>query len=285
MSVLHERRIVTGELVDELVSGSTVARVEFLRRESDGVLNLSLQQRALALYWFGPGFREARLSVEDQLVEATLASGASFGLVAAGTSLEAEFNTESVCDYAVMFVDAPALAEHVRAARRPLIIFDDRRLLHSFRDLHDEVLVEVDHRDLLAEGWALQAMVRLARQVRSRAHTTEVQCLSATGLRRVDDLITAHIGEPIRVDDMAAAAGYSTRHFTRVFKASTGKSPTEHLADRRVKHACTLIREGALSMTSIALLCGFATPQHFSTSFRRQTGLSPSQFARTVGAS
>lgn len=259
--------------------------MEFLRRESDGVLNLSLQQRALALYWFGPGFREARLSVEDQLVEATLASGASFGLVAAGTSLEAEFNTESVCDYAVMFVDAPALAKHVRAARRPLIIFDDRRLLHSFRDLHDEVLVEVDHRDLLAEGWALQAMVRLARQVRSRAHTTEVQSLSAAGLRRVDDLITAHIGEPIRVDDMAAAAGYSTRHFTRVFKASTGKSPTEHLADRRVKHACTLIREGALSMTSIALLCGFATPQHFSTSFRRQTGLSPSQFARTVGAS
>jgi len=282
MSVLHERRIVTGELVDELVSGSAVARVEFLRRESDGVLNLSFRQRALALYWFGPGFRDARLSVDDQSVEASLSSGSNFGLVAAGASLEAEFHTESVCDYAVMFVDAPSLAEHVRAARRPLIIFDNRRLLHDFRDLHDEVLVEADHRDLLVEGWALQAMVRLARQVRSREHAIDNQRLSPAGLQRVDDLITARIGEPIRVDDMAAAAGYSTRHFTRVFKASTGKSPTEHLTDRRVKHACTLIREGVSSMTSIALLCGFATPQHFSTSFRRQTGLSPSQFAHAA---
>jgi len=283
MSDLPERRIVTGDLVDELISGSSVARVEFLKRESDGVLNLSFRQRALALYWFGRGFHEAELSVDGQPLEATLSSGSSFGLVAAGASLEAEFRTDDVCDYAVMFVDAPQLAAHVRAAGRPLTIFDDRRLFHALQDLHDEVLLEPHHRDLLVEGWALHAMVRLTRRVEPRDQQVRGHHLSSASLKRVDDLITSRIAEPVRVEDMAAAAGYSTRHFTRAFKGSTGKTPAEYLTERRVKHATALIRDGVESMTTVAALCGFATPQHFSTTFRRQVGLSPRRYAGRTG--
>jgi AraC family transcriptional regulator len=281
---LEERRIVTGELVRELISGSLVARVEFLRRASDGILNLSLRQRALALYWFGRGFHHAQLSVDDQPVEATLSSGSSFALVAAEASLEGEFHTDGLCDYAVMFVSSPALAAHVRATRRSLRIFDDRRLFHGFQDLHDEVLLTPEHRDLLVEGWALQAMVRLVRQIGSGERATGNRRLSPAAMERVDDLITARIAEPIRVDDLADAAGYSTRHFARVFKSTTGKTPIDYVMERRVKNATALIRDGATSMTTVALRSGFATPQHFSTTFRRQVGLSPRQFASTVGS-
>jgi len=282
-SSIEERRVVTGELVDELISGSSVARVEFLRRRSEGVINLSFQQRAVALYWFGHGFRDAQLDVNRQPLDAVLGLGTNFGLVAPGTSLEGVFRTDGICDYAVMFVDSPSLASQLRAAQRPIVMFDDPRLQLGFKELYDEVQLEPDHRDLLAEGWALQAMVRLARQVRAGAQAIEAQGrLSPAALHRVDDLISQRIAEVIRVEDLARAAGYSERHFTRALKAATGKTPTEYLMAWRVKHARQLIRDGVGSMTTVASLSGFATPQHFSTSFKRQVGVSPLQFARNV---
>ncbi|MDV6271193.1 helix-turn-helix transcriptional regulator [Rhodococcus globerulus] len=286
MPDMKDRRIVTGELIDELISGSAVARVEFLRRRSDGVLNLSFQQQALALYWFGSGFRDARLDVDRKTVDARLSSRGSFGLVAPGTSLEGEFRTDSTCNYAVMFVNAPSLAAQVRSVDNPMLIFDDPRLHLKFQELHREIELEPDHRDLLVEGWALQSMVRLARQVRAGVQAGAAKGkLSQAALTRVDDLISQRIGETIRVEDLANAAGYSERHFARAFKAATGTTPSEYVMARRVKLACQLIRDGVRSMTAVAVTSGFATPQHFSSTFKKQVGVSPLQFSKQVDAS
>lgn len=93
--------------------------------------------------------------------------------------------------------------------------------------------------------------------------------------RRVCDYIDAHLGEEIMLVDLAGATGWSVRHFSRMFRQSTGQTPHSFIVRRRVDRAKDLLKTETLPLAEIALTCGFADQSHFTTSFRRMTGLTP----------
>ena len=101
--------------------------------------------------------------------------------------------------------------------------------------------------------------------------------LAPGALRNVLAYMDAHLAEALTLDQLAAEAGLSVYHFARMFKQSTGQAPHQYLMQRRLQHAMTLIHQGALSLTEIALCCGFSSASHFSNRFRAQFGCSPSQ--------
>ncbi len=91
--------------------------------------------------------------------------------------------------------------------------------------------------------------------------------------------------EPIDLDAVAGHAGYSRYHFVRLFRAAYGQTPGQYLSRRRVERAEDLLRTADLSVTEICMLVGFTSLGSFSSSFKKQTGLSPSDYrARHVGA-
>ena len=72
------------------------------------------------------------------------------------------------------------------------------------------------------------------------------------------------------------ALGYHPDYFRRYFKECTGVAPLAYLNRMRLERARELLRlESSLSVSEIALLCGYRDPLYFSTAFRRHTGLSP----------
>jgi transcriptional regulator GlxA family with amidase domain len=89
-----------------------------------------------------------------------------------------------------------------------------------------------------------------------------------------------HIGDNVSLDDIARAACVSRSHFTRLFRVSMGASPMYHLLRMRIERAKTLLAQNDQSICSIALSLGFFDQSHFSRTFRRMTGMSPSEFAR-----
>ncbi|MFF7204370.1 helix-turn-helix transcriptional regulator [Streptomyces sp. NPDC008141] len=90
--------------------------------------------------------------------------------------------------------------------------------------------------------------------------------------------------EPLDLDAVAAHAGYSRYHFVRAFKAVYGQTPGQYLSRRRIDRAEELLRSANLSVTEICTLVGFSSLGTFSTRFKKQTGLTPSQYrARHVG--
>jgi AraC family transcriptional regulator len=103
--------------------------------------------------------------------------------------------------------------------------------------------------------------------------------LPPTHLKLVLDHIDAHIGEEIGLDELAALTGKSACHFLRCFKQSTGISPHRYVTQRRIDHACELLR-GGLSLVEIALACGFADQSHFGRVFRRERDLTPMAYRR-----
>jgi AraC-like DNA-binding protein len=77
---------------------------------------------------------------------------------------------------------------------------------------------------------------------------------------------------------VAAQAGYSRFHFVRRFRDAYGETPGQYLARRRIERAQELLRSANLTVTEICMLVGFASLGTFCTRFKRQVGMTPTEF-------
>lgn len=75
---------------------------------------------------------------------------------------------------------------------------------------------------------------------------------------------------------LAAAAGVGVRQLERLFRLHLGRTPGEHYVLLRLERARLLLRQTGLSVLEIAVACGFASASHFSRSYRRAFGCTPS---------
>ncbi len=90
--------------------------------------------------------------------------------------------------------------------------------------------------------------------------------------------IRNHINEPIDRETLAAVAGFSIPHFHRVFTAHIGESAVSYVRRLRMERAARKLRMGAVDITEIALTAGYDSHASFSKAFKKQFGMSPSEF-------
>ncbi|MDY6902815.1 MAG: AraC family transcriptional regulator [Cyanobacteriota bacterium] len=102
--------------------------------------------------------------------------------------------------------------------------------------------------------------------------------LSDSKLLLVTDYINDNIATEIKLSDLANLAGISQYHFSRLFKKSLGISPNKYVIKQRIERAKSLLKNPELSVTDIALSCGFNSHSHFGQYFRRFTGFTPKQY-------
>ena len=98
-------------------------------------------------------------------------------------------------------------------------------------------------------------------------------------------IVNAHFRESCTLDMLARAVHTSPYHLSRVFRRETGLSIHRYRQRVRLFHA--LERLAAYSdgyLTDLALDLGFSSHSHFSTAFRQEFGLTPSQFRQQMTA-
>ena len=100
----------------------------------------------------------------------------------------------------------------------------------------------------------------------------------ARHLLRAKDLVDARYGEPLRVDDMAHAAGLSRAHFSREFRRTFGESPHSYLLTRRLERAAAQLRMTDRPVADVCWSVGWNSLGSFTTSFTRTYGLSPTAY-------
>ena len=97
-------------------------------------------------------------------------------------------------------------------------------------------------------------------------------------LMRAKDFADARYAEPITVDDLAAAAGLSRAHFSRMFTRTFGESPSGYLQTRRLERAAALLRYTDRSVADICAMVGFSSVGSFTTTFARVYGKPPAAY-------
>lgn len=98
-------------------------------------------------------------------------------------------------------------------------------------------------------------------------------------VNRAIDHIVRNLAQPLRLEDVSAAACFSPFHFHRVFKALLGETLNQFVRRQRLERALYLMSHAPRrSLTEVALDCGFASSSDFSRSFKQRYGLAPSLF-------
>lgn len=100
----------------------------------------------------------------------------------------------------------------------------------------------------------------------------------ARHLLRARDLADARYAEPLRVEDLARAAGLSQAHFSREFRRAFGESPHAYLLTRRLERAAALLRFTDRSIADVCFSVGLRSIGSFTTSFTRAHGVPPSRY-------
>ena len=100
----------------------------------------------------------------------------------------------------------------------------------------------------------------------------------ARDLVRAKDLADARYFDPLGVDDLARAAGFSRAHFSREFRRTFGEAPHAYLLTRRLERAAALLRNTDRSVIDICFSVGLQSVGSFTTSFTRAYGASPTAY-------
>lgn len=97
-------------------------------------------------------------------------------------------------------------------------------------------------------------------------------------LRRVVDYIHDNLSDDLTLSFMADLAAMSGFHFSRSFKAATGKSPLQYVIAARIDLAKVLLKTTKLSVSEIAYRAGYSDVSRFGQHFKRATATTPARF-------
>ena len=100
----------------------------------------------------------------------------------------------------------------------------------------------------------------------------------AERIAAVERYVGQHMDERLDREVLAAVAGFSVPHFHRLFSAHLGQNIASYVRRARMLRAGRKLRMGAVDITEVALAAGYDTHAAFSKAFKRQFGLSPSEF-------
>ncbi|MGF1481850.1 MAG: helix-turn-helix domain-containing protein [Cyanophyceae cyanobacterium] len=99
--------------------------------------------------------------------------------------------------------------------------------------------------------------------------------LSQSQLKQVISYINELLDRDLSLAELAAVVQMSPNYFASLFKQATGVSPHQYVTQRRIESAKRLLKKTRLPLIEVAQQVGFANQSHFSTVFRKQTGMTP----------
>ena len=146
--------------------------------------------------------------------------------------------------------------------------------------IRNEVISSNNPNEMYLEALALALAVHVVRAygVVEGRHKPRRQMLQLFKLQRCIRAMETGLDRPLNLERLAEIASLSPFHFSRMFKQSTGCSPTDYFIRLKVAKARYLLRETDRSIVSIALELGYNSPSHFAQVFRREVGVSPRQY-------
>lgn len=89
------------------------------------------------------------------------------------------------------------------------------------------------------------------------------------------EILLQHIGEPITIKALSRKVAINECYLKKGFKEIFGTTIFDFYQSQRMEHAKYLLYDKALSVTEVSLLLGYSSISHFSTAFKKHTGIKP----------
>jgi AraC family transcriptional regulator len=167
------------------------------------------------------------------------------------------------------------------AQLRPQFQLRDPRFQYLAWALRAELEAAEASDPLYAESLCTAMVVRLIGG--APALENKRRTLAPKTAARVIEFIEAHLDQRLTLGELAALAELSVPHFKVLFRETLGMPVHQYVVQRRVERARTLLLQGKLNASRIALDTGFAHQSHMAHWMGRLLGVTPRELIKSNG--
>jgi AraC-like DNA-binding protein len=145
-------------------------------------------------------------------------------------------------------------------------------LNHSYTDSLENIFINAQSQMLLL--YSLECMV-------GEKEVEGFQCKFLANeadrdkIVRAREVLLQHIGEPLTIKELSRKVAINECYLKKGFKEMFGTTIFDFYQSQRMEHARYLLYEKGLSVTDVSVLLGYSSISHFSTAFKKHTGLKP----------
>lgn len=112
---------------------------------------------------------------------------------------------------------------------------------------------------------------------------TLVESAADTALNKAIIYAQAHLDRSVSVAEMAEIAGYHPSHFTKLFQKRFGISPAGFMVQKKTHIAMEQLSATSKPIADISAALGFSSQFYFCSFFKKQTGMTPTEYRRIYG--
>jgi len=171
------------------------------------------------------------------------------------------FDTVNDRSQSIEFFEAKQPEKLAELFRRILICWNQKEV--GYRHRCSAILCEI-----LAECYAQNFM--------KKPQSSKIQ-------NSIDYILANYKKSDLTIKEIADRSFMSQVYFRKLFKEEYGISPQKYIINLRIQHAVGLISAGYYSLKEVAYLSGYHDYKYFSVEFRKNMGVSPSEYLYNYG--
>lgn len=174
--------------------------------------------------------------------------------------------SDSTMDIKLKTLEFVLWAEH--------LAYENSGRIYEFKSRQDYLpsLLEISDYEHLRK-WFMDKLTKACQNVMSRKENQ-----SNTIIDRAKKYIDSHFEKEISLDEVSKEVDISPYYFSKIFKDATGQNFIEYVTGARIAKAKELLSETDLSMKEICAMVGYADPNYFSRTFKKNVGVTPTEF-------
>ena len=157
---------------------------------------------------------------------------------------------------------------------------DADHILHLFNAMLNEynrtAKDQSPQNEQLLSGYLYQLLFAMA----YTNNTYTPQNTSDSRITQIIQYISENYNHINDIEQIAEHFFISKYHLCRYFQKHLGISLVSYLNAIKIKEACNLIKSGSVSMTQVAIQCGFNSSSYFCKVFKKEKGISPSEYKK-----
>ncbi len=147
-------------------------------------------------------------------------------------------------------------------------------MVYHFTSRHDWLPTVMGLKEMSEiRSWFVDKMSDACRNVMAKKEERSISVVE-----RARSYIDYHFNKDISLDDVSREVDISPYYFSKLFKEETGKNFVEYVTEIRMNRAKELLLGSDMSMKEICSAVGYADPNYFSRTFKKNMGVTPTEY-------
>ena len=180
-------------------------------------------------------------------------------------------NPEDLMDIRLKVLEFTLRAEHIAG--------ENGGMIYEFNARSDYLPTVMNAADMLTlKEWFVAKIGEACQNILYKASEKSIGLI-----KTAKDYILSNYSKDISLDDVSRQVNISPYYFSKIFKEETGEGFVEYLTRIRMEKAKELLATTEYSMKEICSMVGYADPNYFSRSFKKNVGVTPTEYKAEAG--